>query len=116
MGFIQCAKPLPLHVDWLWLWLSGEDAGRSLLGTSDPTVWHVALDSMPPLTGAPPEGEPDLDLVETLRQEGERLIETEAAVFERDLQVRCEEFCKLISLLNIYRCPPAIPCIRQSLF
>ena len=68
---------------------SGEDSGfRSLLGTSDPTVWHVALASLPALpTGETPEGEPDLDLVETLRQEGERLVEAEAAVFERDLQV-----------------------------
>ena len=68
---------------------TGEESGfTSLLGTSDPTIWHVALASLPALTGDLPEGEPDRDLVETLRQEGERLVEAEAAVFERDLQVK----------------------------
>lgn len=42
---------------------------KSLLGRDDPTIWHQAVAALPPLNGSPPEGEPDLDLCETLRQQ-----------------------------------------------
>ena len=75
----------------------GEDKGfRSLLGSSDPTVWHQALEALPPLRAPAPDAsaaagtqsEPDLDRIETLRQAGERLVEVEASVFDREFQKR----------------------------
>ena len=74
----------------------GEDKGfRSLLGSSDPTIWHQALEALPPLMAPAPDAsavgslsEPDLDRIETLRQAGERLVEVEASVFDRELQKR----------------------------
>ena len=66
---------------------TGEDRGsKSLLGSSDPTIWFVALDAMPPLMApfsAPPAeagAEADLDLVETLRQVRQRQDKHPAAV------------------------------------
>lgn len=49
---------------------AGEEKGlRSLLGRDENTVWFEALAALGPLdTSQPLQGEPNLDLVETLRQ------------------------------------------------
>ncbi|KAG1665927.1 hypothetical protein FOA52_004516 [Chlamydomonas sp. UWO 241] len=70
--------------------LAGAGGDKSLLGR-DESIWWKALDALPPLVGdpaAPSGGDADLDRCEILRQEGEKLVEAESAVFERDLAKR----------------------------
>mmetsp|Transcript_8714 Transcript_8714/g.18540 ORF Transcript_8714/g.18540 Transcript_8714/m.18540 type:complete len:1163 (-) Transcript_8714:938-4426(-) len=69
----------------------GEERGfKSLLGKDDATIWYEAASALPPLPApaAEQDGEPDLDQVERLRQEGEQLIENEVQAFDRELQRR----------------------------
>lgn len=63
-------------------------AGKSLLVRDDGNIWYEAAALLPPVPLPSSSAEPDLDLVEKLRQEGEKLMEAEAASFERELEKR----------------------------
>ena len=63
-------------------------AGKSLLVRDDGNVWFEASALLPSLPSSSSVTDPDLDLVEKLRQEGEQLLEAEAASFERELEKR----------------------------
>lgn len=63
----------------------GEAAGRPLLGRGAPPIWFEAAAELPPLPPPPAGAAISADDAEALRQAGERLIEREAAAFEKDL-------------------------------
>ena len=63
-------------------------AGKSLLVRDDGNVWFEASALLPPVPLSSSAAEPDFDLVEKLRQEGEKLLEAEASSFERELEKR----------------------------
>ena len=63
---------------------AGGASSKSLLGTESSTLWHVAAQSLPPLSasGAPAA---DDDLIETKTKVAERLLEAEAAAFQKQM-------------------------------
>ena len=68
--------------------ISGEKAGRTLIGKDEPTIWHEALSALPPLKILGGSVAVDDWALERLRSEGEALLENEAKVFEQDLGKR----------------------------